>query len=136
MFYENSFIEIATCVMGTESDSYLDENKSVWRLPPSKRRSFTILSFVKKISTTLMVIDQITWNGLRRVGHVSFKAETWRIRYVSFKAEIRKKLWKNNTIILRLFSQYRKSHCFRLYFHSSYFFEKNISFAVRCLCRF
>lgn len=128
MFYENSFIEIATCVMGTESDSYLDENKSVWRLPPSKRRSFTILSFVKKISTTLMVIDQITWNGLRRVGHVSFKAETWRIRYVSFKAEIRKKLWKNNTIILRLFSQYRKSHLFpslfsfQLLFWKEYFF--------------
>ena len=107
MFYENSFTEIATCVMGTESDSYLDENKSVWRLPPSKRRSFTILSFVKKISTTLMVIDQITWNGLRRVGHVSFKAEIRRVRYVSFKAEIRRvryvsfkaeirrKLWKN-----------------------------------------
>lgn len=128
MFYENSFIEIATCVMGTESDSYLDENKSVWRLPPSKRRSFTILSFVKKISTSLMVIDQITWNGLRRVGHVSFKAETWRIRYVSFKAEIRKKLWKNNTIILRLFSQYRKSHLFpslfsfQLLFWKEYFF--------------
>ena len=128
MFYENSFIEIATCVMGTESDSYLDENKSVWRLPPSKRTSFTILSFVKKISTTLMVIDQITWNGLRRVGHVSFKAETWRIRYVSFKAEIRKKLWKNNTIILRLFSQYRKSHLFpslfsfQLLFWKEYFF--------------
>ena len=128
MFYENSFIEIATCVMRTESDSYLDENKSVWRLPPSKRRSFTILSFVKKISTTLMVIDQITWNGLRRVGHVSFKAETWRIRYVSFKAEIRKKLWKNNTIILRLFSQYRKSHLFPSFFSFQLLFWKEYFF--------